>query len=78
VERALRQAGRLASDDERASIETALAALRAARPGTDRDEIRERTIALNQATAPLADRMMEAAIKDAVTSKRADRLLEDR
>ena len=28
--------------------------------------------------APLADRMMEAAIKDAVTSKRADRLLEDR
>jgi len=78
VERALRQAGRLASDDERASIETALAALRAARPGTDRDEIRERTIALNQATAPLADRMMEAAIKNAVTSKRADRLLEDR
>ena len=78
VERALRQAGRLASDDERASIETALAALRAARPGTDRDAIRERTIALNQATAPLADRMMEAAIKDAVTSKRADRLLEDR
>jgi len=78
VERALRQAGRLASDDERASIETALTALRAARPGTDRDEIRERTIALNQATAPLADRMMEAAIKDAVTSKRADRLLEDR
>ena len=78
VERALRQAGDLASDDERASIETALGALRAARPGTDRDEIRERTIALNQATAPLADRMMEAAIKDAVTSKRADRLLEDR
>jgi Fe-S protein assembly chaperone HscA len=78
VERALRQAGPLASEDERTSIETALAALRTARPGTDRDEIRERTIALNQATAPLADRMMEAAIKDAVTSKRADRLLEDR
>ncbi len=77
VERALRQAGALASAEERASIETALAALRAARPGTDRDEIRERTIALNQATAPLADRMMEAAIKDAVTSRRADRLLED-
>ena len=34
------------------------------------------TIALNQATAPLADRMMEAAIKAAVTSKRADQLLE--
>ncbi len=78
VERALRQAGDLASAEERAAIESALAALRAARPGTDRDEIRERTIALNQATAPLADRMMEAAIRDAVTSKRADRLLEER
>jgi hypothetical protein len=46
------------------------------REGTDRDQIRERTIELNQATAPLAERMMEAAIKDAVTSKRADWLLE--
>jgi len=47
------------------------------RAGTDRNEIRECTIALNQATAPLADRMMEAAIRDAVTSKRADQLLEN-
>ena len=77
VERALRQAGDIAAADERARIEAALAALRAARAGTDRDEIREQTIALNQATAPLAERMMEAAIKDAVTSKRADRLLEN-
>jgi len=76
VARALRQAGGIATADERASIEVALAALETARAGTDRDEIRERTIALNQATASLADRMMEAAIKDAVTSKRADRLLE--
>jgi Fe-S protein assembly chaperone HscA len=75
VERALRQAGDAAAPDERAAIEAALAALRTARAGTDRDEIRERTIALNEATAPLAERMMEAAIKDAVTSKRADRLL---
>ena len=77
VARALRQAGDIAAEDERARIEAALAALRAARVGTDRDEIRERTIALNQATAPLADRMMEAALKAAVTSKRADRLLEN-
>jgi Fe-S protein assembly chaperone HscA len=75
VERALRQAGDTAAPDERTAIEAALAALRTARAGTDRDEIRERTIALNQVTAPLAERMMEAAIKDAVTSKRADRLL---
>jgi Fe-S protein assembly chaperone HscA len=76
VERALRQAGHIATADERASIERALAELRASRAGTDRNAIRECTVALNQATAPLADRMMEAAIKDAVTSKRADQLLE--
>ena len=76
VERALRQAGHLASAEERVRIDAALIALREARQGTDRDSIRECTIALNQATAPLADRMMEAAIKGAVTSKRADEILE--
>ena len=77
VERALRQAGPMATAAERAAIDRALAELRVARAGTSRDAIRECTIALNQATAPLADRMMEAAIKDAVTSKRADQLLEN-
>ncbi len=77
VERALRQAGGITTAEERARIEAAMALLRATRAGTDRDQIRERTIELNQATAPLADRLMEAAIKDAVTSKRADRLLEN-
>jgi molecular chaperone DnaK len=76
VERALRQAGDLASTEERARINTALAALRTAREGTNRDSIRECTVALNQTTAPLADRMMELAIKQAVTSKRADQILE--
>jgi molecular chaperone DnaK (HSP70) len=77
VERALRQAGHIASADERAAIDRALAELRTVRAGTSRDAIRECTVALNQATAPLADRMMEAAIKDAVTSRRADQLLEN-
>jgi molecular chaperone DnaK (HSP70) len=76
VERALRQAGDIATAEERARIGAALATLRTARAGTDRNEIRECTIALNQATAPLADRMMEVAIRHAVTSKRADELLE--
>ncbi len=76
VQRALRQAGRLASAEDIARISEALAALGAARQGTDRDRIRECTVALNQATAPLADRMMEAAIKGAVTSRRADEILE--
>jgi molecular chaperone DnaK len=78
VERALRQAGTIATAAERAAIEKALAELRVVRTGTSRDAIRECTVALNQATAPLADRMMEAAIKEAVTSKRADQLLEKR
>jgi molecular chaperone DnaK len=76
VTRALRQAGALASAEERARIDAALAALREARGGANRDSIRECTVALNQATAPLADRMMEAAIKKAVTSRRADDILE--
>jgi len=77
VERALRQARDIVGGEELAAIEAARAALRTARAGTDRDQIRERTTALNQVTAPLADRLMESAIKDAVTSKRADRLLEN-
>ncbi|HEX7216384.1 MAG TPA: Hsp70 family protein, partial [Methylomirabilota bacterium] len=77
VARALRQAGAIATAEERGAIEGALAALQAARAGADRDRIRDLTIALNEATAPLADRMMEAAIKEAVTSRRADRLLEN-
>ncbi|MGH7396483.1 MAG: molecular chaperone DnaK [Candidatus Rokuibacteriota bacterium] len=76
VDRALRQAQGIVGAEERAGIEAARAALRTARAGTDRDRIRELTTALNEATAPLADRMMETAIKAAVTSKRADRFLE--
>jgi molecular chaperone DnaK len=77
VERALRQAAGIVGSEELAAIEAARAELRTARAGTDRDRIRELTTALNQVTAPFADRLMEAAIKDAVTSKRADRLLEN-
>jgi Fe-S protein assembly chaperone HscA len=77
VERALRQARDIVGGEELAAIEAVRAALRTARAGTDRDQIRELTTALNQVTAPLADRLMESAIKDAVTSKRADRLLEN-
>jgi molecular chaperone DnaK (HSP70) len=77
VERALRQAREIVGAEELAAIEAARAALRTARAGTDRDRIRDLTTALNQVTAPLADRLMESAIKDAVTSRRADRLLEN-
>jgi Fe-S protein assembly chaperone HscA len=69
VERALRQAGPLAGADERRAIEAAVAALRRARAGEDRDAIRDRTTELNQATEPLAERMMDAALRGALSTE---------
>jgi molecular chaperone DnaK (HSP70) len=76
VERALRQAGPLVGADERATIDAAMAALRQARAGEDRDAIRERTTALNHATEHLAERMMDAALKGALGTGRADQIME--
>jgi hypothetical protein len=45
--------------------------------GTDRDAIRERTIELNQVTERLAEAMMDAALKGAVASRRADEILKE-
>ncbi len=78
VRRALAQGAELASPDERAQIDAALAALAEARPGTDRDLIRDRTIALNRATERLADLMMDKALKDTLASKRAEQILEQK
>ena len=75
VERALAQGVALADADELARIRAALAELRQARAGSDRDLIRDRTIALNQATERLAEAMMDTALKDALASRRADRIL---
>jgi molecular chaperone HscA len=72
VERALRQGADLAGAEERQAIEAAVAALREARAGQDRDAIRERTTALNRATEPLAERMMDAALRGALGTRRAD------
>jgi molecular chaperone DnaK len=76
VERALAQGGALAEAGELERIRAALAALREARAGMDRDLIRDRTIALNQATERLAEAMMDTALKEALASRRADRILE--
>jgi molecular chaperone DnaK (HSP70) len=72
VERALRQAGDLASADERDAIEGALEALRQARATTDRDAIRERTVELNRATERLAEVMMDAALRGALRDQRVE------
>jgi len=76
VARALRQAGPLLATEERQGIEAAVAALRAAREGADRDAIRERTTDLNHATEHLAEAMMDAALKGALGTKRADEIME--
>jgi Fe-S protein assembly chaperone HscA len=75
VDRALRQAGPLVGADERATIEAAVTALREARAGEDRDAIRERTTELNHATEHLAERLMDAALKGALGTSRADQIL---
>jgi molecular chaperone DnaK len=75
--RALRQGAELVSAAERASIEAAVAAVRAARDSEDRDRIREATTAVNRATEHLAEVMMDAALKGALGSKRAIEILKE-
>jgi len=76
VRRALTQGADLVSAPERLRIDEALRALEEARRGTDRDVIRERTIDLNRATERLAEALMDTALKDALASKRAEKILE--
>src|SRR5437867_28260 len=76
VERALAQGRRLVGDDEHAAIVAALTALKDARNTTDRDRIREATTATNQTTEHLAELMMDAALKGALASRRADEIME--
>jgi molecular chaperone DnaK len=78
VRRALKQGGHLVARDELHAISQAIDALRAVECGTDRDAIRERTIDLNKVTERLAEAMMDAALKGAVTSRRADEILEEK
>ncbi len=66
VERALRQAGDLATAEEREQIAAGLGELRRACEGTDRDLIRDRTTELNRITARLAEEMMDAALRGAL------------
>jgi len=76
--RALKQGADLVPADERAAIEAAVAALRAAREGDDRDRIHDATTALNRATEHLAEALMDAALKGALGSRRATEILGER
>jgi molecular chaperone DnaK (HSP70) len=76
VRRALTQGPDLLSAEERGRIDAALRALSQARQGTDRDLIRERTVAVNRATERLAEALMDRSLKAALATKRADKILE--
>ena len=76
VERALGQGSQLVGADERETIVTALETLRRARTTNDRVLIRETTTGLNRATEHLAELMMDAALKGALASRRADEIME--
>jgi Fe-S protein assembly chaperone HscA len=76
VRRALKQGGHLASEEERARIQAALAALQEARDTTDRDRIRDRTIELNRATERLAEVLMDTALRAALGTTRAREIME--
>jgi Fe-S protein assembly chaperone HscA len=76
VERALRQGAALVDADERTAIAAALGALRTVRDTQDREAIREATTALNRVTEHLAERMMDAALKGALGTKRAAEIME--
>ena len=58
--------------EERRNIDAAISLLRAAMMGTDYKLIRARVDALNQATMPLAERMMNRALATALEGKRLE------
>src|SRR3989449_420952 len=76
VERALGQGSQLVGADERETIVTALETLRRAHATNDRVLMRETTTGLSRATEHLAQLMMDAALKGALASRRADEIME--
>jgi molecular chaperone DnaK len=58
--------------DERAQIEAAIAQLEGAVRGTDYNRIRDLTDELNRLTTPLAQRIMDSSIKEALERKRVE------
>jgi Fe-S protein assembly chaperone HscA len=68
--RATRQALARAQPDERAAIEPLVGKLEAVAAQTDHNAIRDVVDELNQVSTPLAQRLMDASIRDALSQKR--------
>jgi len=60
--------------DERARIDTRLAALRAARQGRDHRLIKDAIVSLNEASEPFAARRMDRAVSGALAGRRVDEI----
>jgi hypothetical protein len=60
---------------ERAAIESAVVRLEAAMQQTDYNRIRDLTDELNRATTPLAQRIMDTSIKEALERKRVEEVM---
>ena len=66
--------GRLVEPDERRAIDELAGRLEEAEKGTDREKIAKLTEDLNTATTPFAERIMDAAIKQALEKKSVEEL----
>jgi molecular chaperone HscA len=69
--------GELLDTGERASIESAMAALRQHLQGSDRHAIHAAVIALNRTTEPFAARRMDRGVASALTGRSVDALARD-
>ena len=67
-------AGAAVTAEERAAIDAAIARLESALGETDYNRIRDLTDELNQATTPLAQRIMDESIKQALEQKRVEEI----
>jgi len=70
----LREWGHLVEADERAAVEEWAGRLAEAEKGTDREQIAKLVEDLNTATTPFAERIMDAAIKQALEKKSVEEL----
>ncbi len=68
VEKAIKDVGDKASEDEKKAVTEAMAAVKTAMSGDDREVIESKTTALEQASAAILQKMYEAGAKDAMGS----------
>ena len=67
--------GAALDDDERAAIDAAITQLEAAMAATDYNRIRDLIDELNRVTTPLAQRIMDTSIKEALERKRIEEVV---